>query len=1107
MMHQSDIREIGEIEAVVNGVGSSRPESGKKRAREDDRSTSGGRRVNPFTSGGSGSPYTGMGKSLSPSVSTNYSRNNSLAYSTFPHRFNGRGALSPEENLANGSSVFEQGMSTRVGGTLPQRVGDSRPSNSSLSADIDRIMSGNDEVCLAEMFNSAGPPSPTHQVDAELSRSTTNERRSSSDDPINFISQPNQPSSRVIQPIVIDDDDADDDVVEEIVGPTHPAPGTPTGKTQFREGNVREKVREASSRSAAKQNAPTQAKLTSWAEMRGSISSAAKASETGHKPGPSTKGELITPGFTRPVNAVPPAAAKPAAAARSAATKHTARTSIAKNMKPKPNGGGLRIASRGAEAKNPLTSKGPSRKQHGNSSVPPPSDFEINIQEWHCGGTKHGAGKTGRDQHKFRCNSNNMVSLGPDRSELLTLMRHDFEGFEVAESSEPTPEEEAFFPALIFTVGQKSASSPPWQRFSGGDPTPRLMVKFDASDGIDERKWRQYVDHLAGFITKSTIKPKAMIELFKFQQAGANTPAQPNKKRPRPKPAKAHPTDDLDTIPPEVPPTMSGPSTRTRTRTAVVPPKDESQHTPPVQTPLQDPDEIMLVYPQSGTGAVNINRAELLRLEPGEFLNDTLIELGLKLWLNELRANHPGLVDQIHVFNSFFFKKLDAGGRGKRCDYNSVKKWTSKIDLFKKKFIIVPINEHLHWYLAIICFPEHVLRAPAPAPQPVQPTRKTRSSNSGVTKSDEPPASPESDMLNVEQNSVVDVDAGSPLEQGQMEVDNYLADRSQSMVLEDVEMAILPPEADTNVGPGPAASAATPPVLDMTGDDLASENQDNANAQKCWILIFDSLRGKHSRTVRILREYLQAEAEERHGKLVETKDSILSGGLVEDKHLPVPEQPNWCDCGVYLLHYVEEFVANPLELLTLPGLKRKASPEETARYDKLWQTGKVVEKREAFRDQVNKLSEEWRQSKSKGQDGPSITEEPTSDVRRASPLPNAGGELSVIEIDPPSTKTPTKEPATPTPARGPLRSGTLPLLPTDIGLSSPHNHELHPLPDQDQEVNIIDTPSPSNDTRASEDRSSISGHKRTRRSSKGGQRHTNPSWGKGPRASSLSPEL
>jgi hypothetical protein len=63
--------------------------------------------------------------------------------------------------------------------------------------------------------------------------------------------------------------------------------------------------------------------------------------------------------------------------------------------------------------------------------------------------------------------------------------------------------------------------------------------------------------------------------------------------------------------------------------------------------------------------------------------------------------------------------------------YQSIRKWTSKVDLFGKKYIIVPINEKfvylyflnlssrtdstfssLHWYLAIIYQPEHVLRPP-----------------------------------------------------------------------------------------------------------------------------------------------------------------------------------------------------------------------------------------------------------------------------------------------------------------------------------------------------------------------------------------------------------
>ena len=38
----------------------------------------------------------------------------------------------------------------------------------------------------------------------------------------------------------------------------------------------------------------------------------------------------------------------------------------------------------------------------------------------------------------------------------------------------------------------------------------------------------------------------------------------------------------------------------------------------------------MLVYPLSGPGAVNVTRGDLKRLEPNQYLNDVLIEFGLK---------------------------------------------------------------------------------------------------------------------------------------------------------------------------------------------------------------------------------------------------------------------------------------------------------------------------------------------------------------------------------------------------------------------------------------------------------------------------------------------
>ncbi|KAG9125835.1 hypothetical protein FRC07_006033 [Ceratobasidium sp. 392] len=967
-----------------------------------------------------------------------------------------------------------------------------------ISPEMDKMMSGE------ELFDRHIPFSAdsSHTTEAEVVElAANNSRRSSSADPIDFI--PTDKRTAAEERVHINVDDSDEDKVEAMFEPSRPKPSTPTGKTPFRQGHVlgmTEKIQQAS-RSPAKPT-PAPPTLAAWLQSSSAATSMAKASVAPDKPSTSSKAVVISPGFTRPtaqsINeptanpSTKPAAKSSAKSAASLPTKPTTNPAtkqrVSKSMKPKS---GLKIHTIGSQSKNAATSsESPGHKPQVDQSGSRPKGFEITVEEWYCASAKHGTGKT---RHKFRCDSKNIVTVGHDKSESLTIMMSDFEYFEVAEGSNNTIIGEEFLLALIFTVTEKFAHSPTWHKCE--DTNSRLLVKFDTSDGIDEKYWRQCVDHLAKSIKKSILTIDAMQNLLEYRRREANSLLPLSKKQPRPKPAKSDQSNYSETAPPEVPQAMFGPSTRTRARALPKPSKDEPHRTQPVQPPLQDPDEIMLVYPQSGAGAVNINRAELLRLEDGEFLNDTLIELGLKLWINKLRIKDPELADQIHVFNSFFFKKLD-GGRGKVCDYNSVKKWTSKFDLFKKKFVIVPINEHLHWYLAVVCFPEHVLRAPAPQPAP-QPTRKTRSSDAGATKGDEPRPSPESDVPNTEHNSVLDVDAGSPLELGQMEVDKDLAERSQSMAIEDVEMVPVSPEIGVNVDTRPAEPPGTPPVLDMTNDDLPGETQDNANA------------GKHGRTIRILREYLQAEAQERHGKLVETKDSKLSGGLIEDKHLPVPEQPNWCDCGVYLLHYVEAFVANPLELLALPSPRRKSSPEEIAHYDKLWRKEELEEKRKDFRNTVNDLSSEWLKSKSKAvqapQDGPPTTEGPMPGARRTSPPPNVGGELSIVEIDPPSAGASLKEPATPTPTREPLRTGTLPVLPSDIRSSSPNNHGLLPPAYQDEEVNILDTPSPGNE-------SSVSAHKRTRRRTKGGERHTNPSWNsKGTQVTSISsvssPEL
>lgn len=48
-------------------------------------------------------------------------------------------------------------------------------------------------------------------------------------------------------------------------------------------------------------------------------------------------------------------------------------------------------------------------------------------------------------------------------------------------------------------------------------------------------------------------------------------------------------------------------------------------------------------------------------------------------------------------------------GTVKRNGFDIVKSWTRKVNIFEKDFLIVPINEDLHWYVAVICYPGKLL--------------------------------------------------------------------------------------------------------------------------------------------------------------------------------------------------------------------------------------------------------------------------------------------------------------------------------------------------------------------------------------------------------------
>ncbi|KAI6129977.1 hypothetical protein EV401DRAFT_681080 [Pisolithus croceorrhizus] len=293
-------------------------------------------------------------------------------------------------------------------------------------------------------------------------------------------------------------------------------------------------------------------------------------------------------------------------------------------------------------------------------------------------------------------------------------------------------------------------------QFEGGGLRRRGLVTLVFSTNLpdwNDTVYQQFVNYLKGVChNHEVVRPSGGNSIWCEAKKFAEMSAQNSKSR-------SHETSRVSSIA-ERSSTPSSSSARTRISAhSLKPPESKAiqrelrrstrqfiaqsaKLTPPLAPqPNVEQDELVLMYPPGGPGALNIMRSDLKRLEPEEYLNDTLIEFGLKLWLSELREKDPLLADQIHVFSSFFYKKLNT--KNVEEGFQSVRKWTAKVDLFSKKYIIVPINENLHWYLAIIYEPGHVLEPPLGAPLSAQ-ARLTRNRKKERIKIDAKTERPES---------------------------------------------------------------------------------------------------------------------------------------------------------------------------------------------------------------------------------------------------------------------------------------------------------------------------------------------------------------------------
>ncbi|QDS68989.1 hypothetical protein FKW77_009279 [Venturia effusa] len=320
---------------------------------------------------------------------------------------------------------------------------------------------------------------------------------------------------------------------------------------------------------------------------------------------------------------------------------------------------------------------------------------------------------------------------------------------------------------------------------------------------------------------------------------------------------------------------------------------------------------------------VSIEFDDLYRLDEGEWFNDSLVEYCLLYYQqqNERQAS------KVYFFSNFFYSKLVAKGRN--IDYEAVRRWV-KEDIFTYDFVVVPVCENAHWYLALICNLSHLQRKLGDDDDDVVEEVKTGSieHNGQIDKlatTDAPDVNwshPEQDQANSdtklvgpsgkpEDHQTHQVGFGKKLDISSANRDHKIFGDEDAIILVGEKTGDIKQKSEPDVGSADSVSGDHTKTTATTGPKKKAKRQIAVRKyppDTPVIAILDSMPSgsKHNNTIYALKDFLIAEASAKRGMSV-TRESFQGMHITRG----IPMQDNFSDCGLFLCRYVRELLKDP----------------------------------------------------------------------------------------------------------------------------------------------------------------------------------------------------
>ena len=112
---------------------------------------------------------------------------------------------------------------------------------------------------------------------------------------------------------------------------------------------------------------------------------------------------------------------------------------------------------------------------------------------------------------------------------------------------------------------------------------------------------------------------------------------------------------------------------------------------------MKTDDRELFTFPmwRGAARPVTVTVGDRVRCQDGVWFNDNSIAFYLRWFMEE---NPPPLEPQFHFSTHFFSKLTENGGMNHR----NVRRWTRRVDLFRKSLVTIPIEYSKHWSLIIV---------------------------------------------------------------------------------------------------------------------------------------------------------------------------------------------------------------------------------------------------------------------------------------------------------------------------------------------------------------------------------------------------------------------